>query len=179
MFHYLKRDFFICTPICFFFFRILSLIHTLHVLYLLACWARMTKKPRKITTKNDSKQYVFVYPTFLPFIIGLLWWSIFVGLCCVLILRGLRCFCSEWVARKNTYITSFLFPWWPLVSCVLIWLYMYIYLYIIIYHDTNKALTMPTWFDLFVHKRCLLFIFDLVCRYDGISCKKNLPFLIL
>ncbi|KAH1189023.1 hypothetical protein GmHk_20G056885 [Glycine max] len=30
-----------------------------------------------------------------------------------------------------------------------------------------------TRFDLFVHKRCLLFVFGLVCRYDGISSQKS------
>ena len=115
--------------------------------------------------KNDSERYVFVYPAFLSFSLDcchdqFLWafvvfWSCVV--CNVFFLNELR--------LKKMYITSFWFPWCPLVSCVsfgYICLYIYISSSIIfIYHDTNKALTIPSWFELFVHKRCLLFILHL------------------
>ena len=139
-----------CFAPSFVFFRILSFIHPLHVLYYVACWSRMTKKPTKMITEERQWTVCFRLPSFSIFLFGLLSWSIFVGFCCVLILRGLQCFSSEWVARKKMYITSFLFPWCPLVSCVsfgYICLYIYISSSIIfIYHDTNKALTISSLF---------------------------------
>jgi len=93
--------------------------------------------------KNDSERYVFVYPAFLSFSLdcchGQFFWAFVVFWSCVVCNVSLL---NE-LQEKKMYITSFWFPWCPLVSCVSFG-YICLYIYISYHHLSSSSIMIQT-----------------------------------